>query len=390
MNVLCIDQFSTVGGGQRSLLDLMAAFSEREWRPSLATPGDGPFPEMVRKLGYRTYHFTCGSYASQKKPFSELVRYAFEFPHLVNSLEELVTGGETDLIYVNGARLVPPAAWVAWRKHIPLVFHCHNHLIQYSAITLTGLALELASAHVIACCEYAADPLREYVLPERLRILYNGTVDMGRYRSRPAAQIRRIGVVGRVEREKGQMQFVEAARLVSQQVPECRFSIVGAPMFSSSDYYKKVVTASTGLPIDFIDWQEDMSKVYAELDLLVVPSTPVEATTRVILEAYSSGVPVLALPSGGIPEILKDEHTGFLAHALSAEALAQRIVSVMRMDASRIHEVVRKARKEWESRFTLEIYRDGVCSVLSEAMLPRTQSQESPDASKDTAATYSG
>ena len=41
----------------------------------------------------------------------------------------------------------------------------------------------------------------------------------------------------------------------------------------------------------------------AGLDLLLVPSTGPEATTRVILEAYAAGVPVIAFPSGGIPEV---------------------------------------------------------------------------------------
>jgi len=41
----------------------------------------------------------------------------------------------------------------------------------------------------------------------------------------------------------------------------------------------------------------------ARLDLLLVPSTGPEATTRVIPEAYVAGVPVIAFPSGGIPEV---------------------------------------------------------------------------------------
>src|SRR5581483_11396697 len=67
-NILCIDQFSNFGGGQRSLLDLLPAFSERGWNSSVAIPGEGPFTSMIQRRGYRTHNFACGTYASRKKP----------------------------------------------------------------------------------------------------------------------------------------------------------------------------------------------------------------------------------------------------------------------------------------------------------------------------------
>ena len=62
----------------------------------------------------------------------------------------------------------------------------------------------------------------------------------------------------------------------------------------------------------------------------MVPSLPLaEATTRVIPEAYSAGVPVLASDLPGIREILKDGETGFLFPAGKAGALANRIRELM-------------------------------------------------------------
>src|SRR6185437_262406 len=91
-------------------------------------------------------------------------------------------------------------------------------------------------------------------------------------------KIRRIGVIGRVEEEKGQLEFVRAAKLVSKQVPDCRFSIIGSPPGDGTEYYGKLIAASDGLPIDFLGWQENMSRVYSELDLLVVPSRAPDAS----------------------------------------------------------------------------------------------------------------
>jgi glycosyltransferase involved in cell wall biosynthesis len=365
MNILCVEQCANLGGGQRSLIDLLPAFSERGWRPYVALPGEGSFSEEVRQLGYSTDHLNCSRYASIRKPARQIWQYAYELPRLAHQIDNILCKRKIELLYVNGPRLLPPASWVARRRRIPLVFHCHNRLLQSSAVILCGESLRLSQAHVIACCQHAVKPLREYVRQDRLYVIYNGVSLMNGIPLRLPTALRRIGVVGRVEAEKGQLEFVRAARFVAQELADCRFTVIGAPMFTSSEYYNKVVAASEGLPIDFIGWQSDVSRLFSNLDLLVVPSTPYEATTRVILEAYSAGLPVVAFPSGGISEIVKNNQTGFLADGFTPEALAQRIVSVLRLSAVEVNAVVMRARKTWRESHTLDFYREQICDVLA-------------------------
>jgi glycosyltransferase involved in cell wall biosynthesis len=365
MNILCIEQFSNIGGGQRSLLDLLPAFSARGWQPSVAVPGEGQFSEAVRNLGYETESLDCSTYASIRKPPHEIVKYAFELPRVAWAIKSLLRRRRIDLIYVNGPRFLPAAAWSARRCAIPIVFHCHSRLLQRSAILLAGASLRLSGAQVIGCCRHACEPLRRSVNRKRIRIIYNG-VDAFNGAPRFSGKLRRIGVIGRIEPEKGQMEFVRAARFVIREFPDCRVSIIGAPMFSSADYYKEVVAASDGLPMAFPGWQDDISTVFSTLDLLVVPSTPVEATTRVILEAYAAGVPVVAFPSGGIPEIIKDGESGFLATDFTPEALGRRIISVLRMLPAEVIAVVMRAKQCWRTNYTLALYQQRVCDVLAE------------------------
>jgi glycosyltransferase involved in cell wall biosynthesis len=144
--------------------------------------------------------------------------------------------------------------------------------------------------------------------------------------------------------------------------------VIGTPAAGGSEYYGRLIAASEGLPIDFLDWSEDLSKIYSELDLLVVPSHLPEASTRTILEAYSADVPVVAFPVGGIAEIVRNDETGFLADAPTVDALARRILSVLRMNKAIVWGVAKRARKEWHDRFTLRTYRENLCDVLAEAM----------------------
>ncbi len=388
MNVLCLDQFSNIGGGQRSLLDLLPAFSARGWHPIVATPGDGPFPEMVRKMGFRTHGLPHEEYTSGDKSLLQILRYAGHLPRATLSLMKLARTLDAGVIYVNGPRLMPPAALAGRLMGIPIVFHCHNRLFQRSAITLTGRSLEVARANVIACCEYVAVPLRKFLDRGRLSVIYNGIEKVRDASCRPRSGMPRVGVVGRIESEKGQLEFVNAARRVAKRIPDCRFAIIGAPMFSGDSYYKKVVAASAGLPVEFSGWQDDISQIFANLDLLVVPSTRVEATTRVILEAYSAGVPVAAFACGGIPEVVRNNETGFLAGDQTPEGLADCIVSALEMHPTAITEVRNRARAYWSENFRLDAYRLKVCAVIDDAVRRRIQSPGLRYASTDKGAEY--
>ena len=388
MNVLCLDQFANIGGGQRSLLDLLPAFSARGWHPIVTAPGYGPFPETVRKLGFRTHELPYEEYTSGDKSLPQLLRYARHLPRTSLSLMKLARKLDAGLLYVNGPRLMPPAALTGRLMEIPIVFHCHNRLFQGSAITLTGRSLELARADVIACCEYVAVPLRKFLDRSRLSVIYNGVEKVREASCRHRSGPPRVGVVGRIESEKGQLEFVEAARRVTKRIPNCRFAIIGAPMFSGDSYYKKVVAASAGLAVEFSGWQDDISRIFANLDLLVVPSTPVEATTRVILEAYSAGVPVAAFACGGIPEVVRNNETGFLAGDRTPEGLADCIVSALETHPTAIAEVTNRARAYWSGNFRLDAYREKVCAVIDDAVRRRIQSPGLPYVSTDKGAEY--
>jgi glycosyltransferase involved in cell wall biosynthesis len=221
---------------------------------------------------------------------------------------------------------------------------------------------------MIACCNHVREPLRQFVKPGHIRVIYNGLGALNVAPSHARNKLRRIGVIGRIEPEKGQMEFIRAARLVSREFRDCQFSVIGAPMFSSTAYYERVLAASRGLPVEFAGWRDDIPQVFSGLDLLVVPSTPIDATARVILEAYTAGVPVVAFPSGGIPEILQDGETGFLAPEFTHEALAARIVSVLKMAPAEVEAVRLKGKQAWQSHYTLDSYRRQVCEVLAAAL----------------------
>jgi glycosyltransferase involved in cell wall biosynthesis len=358
MRVLFLDQFGKLGGAQRCLLDLLPALAQRGWAACGAIPVGGGLEEGFRAAGVAVEAIECGPYTSTRKTLGDFVRFAGEMPRLARRIGEIADARGSELVYVNGPRVLPAAAVAARRRGLPVLFHCHVHLQQAAAVRAAGWAVRHARARVIACCRFAAEPLERFVEAGRLHVVYNGVPDMARARVCDGGPVR-VGVIGRIEADKGQRDFVEAARGLA----EARFVVIGAPLFSGEGYFERVRAAAEGLPVAFPGWSEDVAGALAGLDVLAVPSFERDPNPRVILEAFSAGVPVVAYPSGGIAEVIEDGVTGYLTRGRGPEALAARLGEAVRDEAGR-REVARHAREEWERRFRVERYREGVVGLM--------------------------
>lgn len=371
MNVLFVDQFSDPGGAQQCLLDLMPAMRERGWSAHFAMPGGGAMVERLRALGATVDAIPCGPYSFGRKSAADVVRYGWELPRLRVAIERLATYYGVQLIYCNGPRVLPAAAWAA-RGRCPLVFHCHLYLGARYTAWLAGRSLRLAGATVIPACRFFLPPLLRYVPRENCRVVYCGVRgDATLRREFRPEQPWRIGVIGRIAPQKGQAEFLAAARLLAARLPPCRFVICGAPIFGdrpAEKYLASLRQAAEGLPVEFTGWQDDVPAVLASLDLLVLPSMVEEAAPRVILEAYAAGVPVVAFPVGGVEEIVVDGATGFLVPSRTPAALAETIAGLTLHSPERLREAAEAGRAAWRAHYTLERYQSEITSLMEEAV----------------------
>jgi glycosyltransferase involved in cell wall biosynthesis len=361
MNILFLDQYSELGGAQGCLLDLMPAIVERGWTAHAAVPGGGPLVEQLRSMGVVMHEIRSGPYRSRTKRLADFLRFPFDIARQTRTLRRLLDQTQFDLVYINGARLLPAAA-IAVQGRAPMVFHAHWRYAG-AAAWMARWSIRRSGATVIACCRYVTAPLG--AAEQRLRVIPNGVADCGfRKRSFDAAAGFRIGIIGRIAPEKGQAEFLRAAALLAPEFPNSRFVICGAPLFADQRYQDEVRCRACGLPVEFLGWRNDIASVLEQLDLLVIASSE-EGLPRVLLEAFSAGVPVVAFPAGGIPEALEDEQTGFLVQPSSAEALAVRIRTLMTGDPTRFREVAHNARGAWECFYDVSHYRRAIISLLA-------------------------
>jgi glycosyltransferase involved in cell wall biosynthesis len=171
-----------------------------------------------------------------------------------------------------------------------------------------------------------------------VRRIYNG-VDLSRYDSQeacctlpdeygmePGSEI--VGVVARLEPEKGHATLLEAWPLVLRSVPDVYLLIVG-----EGSRREALEAQARDLRIAhrvvFTGRRDDVPAVTAALDVAVLPSYR-EAQGLSVLEAMALSRPVVASNVGGIPEMITDGITGLLVPPHDPEALAGAIIRLLR------------------------------------------------------------
>jgi glycosyltransferase involved in cell wall biosynthesis len=106
--------------------------------------------------------------------------------------------------------------------------------------------------------------------------------------------------------------------------------------------------------LGYITDREILARLYGESDIFLFAS-PAENFPCVILEAMASGCCVVATPSGGIVEQIADGENGYLAEAISGEALAAALARALasRNEISRLGQHARRTVIERFSEDTM-------------------------------------
>jgi glycosyltransferase involved in cell wall biosynthesis len=190
-----------------------------------------------------------------------------------------------------------------------------------------------------------------------------------------------VGVVARLEPEKGHATLLEAWPRVLERVPEARLLVIGeggqrelleAQAESmgllgeacSGDRCVGTRGARPGAKVLFTGLRDDIPAVTAALDLAVLPSYR-EAQGLAILEAMALRRPVVATAVGGVPEMIENERTGLLVPPRDATALGTAIARLL-TDHPLADTLARAGHDYVQANFSIEAMIGAVAQVYEQ------------------------
>lgn len=168
-----------------------------------------------------------------------------------------------------------------------------------------------------------------------------------------------IGYIGRLSKEKGVLNFLNAIPEILKNLSDLKFLIAGSGYLN--DEIKKFIDENgySG-EIKLIEWipHNILHKYLNQLTLLVLPSYT-EGLPNIVLESMACGTPVLATKVGGIPNVILNNQTGFILNDNTYKSIAKEISKILNYEnldeisSNSINKIskeysFKKAKERWE------------------------------------------
>ncbi len=159
-----------------------------------------------------------------------------------------------------------------------------------------------------------------------------------------------IGTVAKLNRGKGVYELLQAFAMIAQGNGSVRLVFVGDGE-ERDGLRKEAERLGIRDKVIFTGVRKDIERVYAAMDIFVLPSTCEEAFGMVLIEAMAMGKPVIGTTVGGIPELIADRKNGILVPPGNMEALASAIQEYL-TDSDFKARVAAAGRQTLESGFS--------------------------------------
>ncbi|GAA6201299.1 glycosyltransferase family 4 protein [Aquicoccus sp. SU-CL01552] len=215
---------------------------------------------------------------------------------------------------------------------------------------------------------------RRLLRPGQARLLPGSGIDLTRFAAADLPDAEEPPVflmIGRLLRDKGVIEFVEAARQVKSRVPEARFQLLGA--IGSEN--RTAIGAPTvrswqreGL-IEHLGITPDVRPFIAKAQCVVLPSYR-EGAPRTLIEAAAMARPLITTDVPGCRAVVEDGVTGLLCRARDSDSLAEACLRFLDMPHGTKVAMGQNGRQKMEREFDEAIvvaaYRDAIAHLTGQ------------------------
>jgi len=270
-------------------------------------------------------------------------------PFLVRRIVRQLRDFDTGILHLQSSDVLRLGMAVASAARVPMVATIHQPLLRGWRIWRLGRRAQ----RVIAVSEAVREDLVNLggVPKEKIEVIPNG-LDLKEYAPPPPRSSGPpvVGVIGPLEKMKGQQFFIDAAKSVLNAMRDVEIVVVGSGSEETS-LRKQVRRLGIAKQVTFATDIADYRPALKAIDIFVLPSVQ-EGFGFTVLEAMASGKPVVASAVGGVYSLVIDGETGFLVDKGDSKAIAARVLQILR-NPEMAEQMGRRAREMVEKEFDI-------------------------------------
>lgn len=216
--------------------------------------------------------------------------------------------------------------------------------------------------------------VKKLVDPQKTALLAGSGIDTEKFA--PAKDVSPSGgplqflFIARLVKDKGIVEYVDAARILKEKYPDVEFAILGA-------FYPGNPTAVTQAEmrrweeegvIRYLGVSDDVRSVIVGAACVVLPSYR-EGLSRVLLEASSMAKPIVTTDVPGCKDVVEDGVNGFLCRSKDVKDLAHAMEKMIVLPQIKREEMGKRGReravKEFDEKIVIGHYLEAIKALLA-------------------------
>ena len=356
------------GGVERGVIEISKALIDNNFKSIVISSG-GHMEAQLRRTGGTHYKLDVNS----KNPF--------RWHKIRKELKIILKNENVDLLHLCSRA----PAWIAFplgkTLKIPVITSVHMRFRKtnffkkiYNSILIKGDLVIAISKHIEICIKNTFPKVSH-----KIKVVHRG-VDLNLFDplninpARIIAQAKLIGLkdnvpviimASRPALWKGYSILIKALSKVNENFQCILIGAADGDKKFKDLLINKIIKYNLETKVKLVQSSKDIQAAMILADLIVMPSISPEPFGRIIVEAQALGKIPIAFDHGGASETIIDGKTGFLAKALSAESLAEKILLALSMKSAKRESMGNYSKKFVSKNFshnkmcklTLSIYK---------------------------------
>ncbi|MDQ0482434.1 glycosyltransferase family 4 protein [Guptibacillus hwajinpoensis] len=370
-NILFIHAGAEMYGADKVLLELIKGLDKDEFSPIVLLPTNGLLIDKLNseKINTKVLKFPV----LRRKYFNFFGVFSYLFQLMIYTLVILIfmKKNRIDIVHTNTLAVLP-AAIAAKILGVPNIWHVHE-IITSPKILNKALSyfIYYFSNKIIVVSKAVGNHLctTNKKISKKMSVIYNG-IDTEMYNPKHKSisykekcgfseDTRVIGMIGRINRWKGQSYLLESMKEVLEDNPNSHLLFVGG-VFEDETIFReqllvKIKDNNIENRVTVMDFQNDIHLIHGLFDVFILPSTEPDPLPTVVLEAMATGNPVVANAHGGSCEMVVDNKTGYLIPLGKKQLMAEKVTGLIK-DKQLLSDMGIDARKRAVQSFSIKSY----------------------------------
>jgi len=205
--------------------------------------------------------------------------------------------------------------------------------------------------------------------PTRTVMIRGSGVDLSMFAAAPGPPgVPVVVLPARMLRDKGVVEFVDAARRLRSQGVAARYALVGEPdpenpASVAPEQLRQWVSEGV---VEWWGWRDDMAEVFRDCHIVCLPSYR-EGLPKALIEAAAAGRAIVTCDVPGCREVVRDGDNGLLVPARDSQALADALARLL-TDPSLRARMGARGRVRAEAEFSLDAVIERTLAVYRECL----------------------